>query len=238
MKRILLPSLLGLASLAATSHAATLSLDFQPTGGTTAAGFLAFEVTTGMIFPAAGTNYTEFGATINVRVSGANLENATTDSRAIARNGSAADVRNDWIGVDARNAAGGNPEALFTITVSGLPAGAYSWASLLHDGGTGTTGAGQGNISGNIRTTFIDASGTTLGTGMISSENPMLATSSFTRNFTSNGSPVALTLGTTGVAPDAIFALASNLVITSIPEPSTAFLGMVGLLGLLGRRRR
>ncbi len=238
MKSSFLPSILGLACLTAASHAATLSLDFQPTGGTTAAGFQPFEVTTGVVFPAAGTNYSEFGATINVAVSGANLETVPADYRAITRNGAATDERNDWIGVDARNAAGGNPVAMFTITVSGLPAGLYSWTSLLHDGGTGTTGTGQGNISGNVRTTFTDATGIVNGTAVISSQNPLQPTSSFTTNFSSNGSPVSLTLGTTGVNGDAIFALADSLVITNIPEPSSALLGMVGLLALVRRRHR
>ena len=197
-------------------QAQTLALDFQPTGGTTADGYLPFEVTNGVGYPAAGTDYVEFGATINVAVAGANLENVPADNRSVTRNGDITDVRNDWIGVDARNAPGGNPEATFTITVSGLPAGSYSWKSLLHDGGTGATGPGQGNINGNVRTKFVDATGSVDGTTVISSENPVQPTSSFVTNFISDGSPVSLTIGTTGTAGDAIFALADNLEITRI----------------------
>ena len=235
MKKLIVSSALGLASLTVASQAATLSIDFQPTGGTTAAGYQAFEFTTQGAFPV-NTNYNEFSSVINIAVNSLNVGD-NNDNRSITRNGLATDVRNDWLGVDARNVAGGSPEAQFIITVSGLPAGLYTWDSILHDGGTGASGPGQGNISGNIRTTFTDATGTVSGTSVISSENPQLPQSNFTTSFTSDGSPVSLTLGSTGVGPDAIFVLASSLEITSIPEPSTALLGVIGLLGLVRRRR-
>lgn len=163
------------------------------------------------------------------------------DNRSITRpSGLLTDVRNDWLGVDARNLAGGSPEAMIIITVAGLPAGQYTWNSLHHDGGEGTTGLGQGNISGNIRTTFVDATGSVAGTGVISSQNPLQPTSSFTTNFTSDGSPVSLSLGSTGVNldGDAIFVLINSLEITQIPEPSSAVLLGLGALGLMGHRRR
>lgn len=240
MKKTILFSILGLASLAAASNAATLSIDFQPTGATTAAGYQAFEFTTQGAFPVSAV-YSEFGTNITISVSSANVGD-NNDNRSITRNGALTDVRNDWLGVDARNAVGGNPEALFTITLSGLPAGVYTWDSILHDGGTGASGPGQGNINGNIRTTFTDATGTVNGTSVISAENPggdapPQPQSNFTTSFTSDGSDVSLALGSTGTSGDAIFALASSLEVTSIPEPSTTLFGMVGLLGLLRRRR-
>lgn len=240
MNRALLSTILGVAGLTAATHAATLSIDFQPTGGTTAAGYQPFEFTTQGAFPVS-SNYAEFGSTISISVSSANVGD-NLDNRSIQRNGDPTDVRNDWLGVDARNVAGGSPEATFTITISGLPAGLYTWDSILHDGGTGVSGAGQGNIFGNIRTTFTDATGTVNGTSVISAENPAggggpQPQSNFTTNFTSDGSDVSLTLGSTGINGDAIFALASSLEITSIPEPSTALLGVLGLLGVLRRRR-
>jgi hypothetical protein len=236
MKKLILTSALGLASFTLASQAATLSIDFQPTGGTTAAGYQAFEFTTQGAFPV-NANYNEFSSVINISVTSLNVGD-NGDNRSITRNGLATDVRNDWLGVDARNVAGGSPEAQFIITVSGLPAGLYTWDSILHDGGTGASGPGQGNISGNIRTIFTDASGITNGTNtLISSENPTLPQSNFTTSFTSDGSPVSLSLGSTGAGTDAIFALASSLEITSVPEPSTALLRMLGLLGLVRRRR-
>ena len=75
---------------------------------------------------------------------------------------------------------------------------------------------------------------------MISSENPVQPTSSFVTNFISDGSPVSLTLGSTGVTGvgDAIFVLTDSLEITSIPEPSSAaFFGLAGLALIMRRRR-
>lgn len=239
MNKNIVPALIGLAALTTQSNAA-LTIDFQPTGGTTAAGYEAFEFTTQGAFPVS-SNYSAFGATVTISVSSANVGD-NNDNRSITRLGLVTDVRNDWIGIDARNVAGGSPEATFTITLMGLPAGQYSWDSILHDGGTGVTGAGQGNINGNIRTTFVDATGTVNGTSMISAENPgggagPQPQSNFTTNFTSDGSPVSLTLGSTGTGGDAIFALAASLEVTAIPEPSTGVLAMIGLLALARRRR-
>jgi len=239
MKKIMLSSMFGLAVLTAQSEAA-LAIDFQPTGGTTAAGYQAFEFLTQGAFPVSSM-YTAFGTTVTLQVASANVGD-NNDNRSITRNGLATDIRNDWLGVDARNAAGGNPEATFTITLIGLPAGQYSWDSILHDGGTGSNGGGQGNINGNIRTTFVDANGSLAGTSVISAENPgggagPQPQSNFTTNFTSDGNPVSLTLGSTGANGDAIFALAASLDVVAIPEPSTGGLGMLGLLAFARRRR-
>ncbi|MDC0302537.1 PEP-CTERM sorting domain-containing protein [bacterium] len=239
MNKKLVTTFIGLAALTAQSNAA-LAIDFQPTGGTTAAGYEAFEFTTQGAFPVS-SNYSAFGTTVSISVSSANVGD-NNDNRSITRNGLTTDIRNDWLGVDARNTAGGSPEATFTITLIGLPAGQYSWDSILHDGGTGASGPGQGNIFGNIRTTFVDANGTVNGTSVISAENPAggggpLPQSNFITNFTSDGSPVSLAIGTTGINGDAIFALASSLDVAAIPEPSTGALGFIGLLALVRRRR-
>lgn len=238
MKKILfIPLCLG--AFTAQSQAA-LSIDFQPTGATTAAGYEAFEFTTQGAFPVSSV-FSALGTNVTVEISSANVgDNA--DNRSVTRNGALTDVRNDWLGVDARNVAGGSPEATFKITLLGVPSGQYRWTSILHDGGTGANGAGQGNIFGNIRTTFTDATGTTSGTSVISAENPgggagPQTQSNFTTVFTSNGDPVSLTLGSTGANGDAIFALAASLDVSAIPEPSTGLLGLVGLLALARRRR-
>jgi hypothetical protein len=229
---ILVTGLAGMLPVGAT----TLALDFQPTGGTTAEGYVPYEFTTLGAFPIS-RDFSAFGTTISVAVNSSNIGD-NNDNRSIQRNGLLTDVRNDWIGVDARNAAGGNPEATISITVSGLPVGEYTWRSLLHDGGTGASGPGQGNINGNIRTTFVDALGSVEGTAVISSENPVQPTSSFTTAFTSDGSPVSLTLGSTGVNGDAIFVLTDSLELTLIPEPSAVALLVLGSFGLVGPRRR
>jgi hypothetical protein len=217
-----------------STQAASLMLDFQPTGGTTASGFTAYEVINGDIFPAAGEDFIEFGTTITVTLSASNLDSSPTDYRSVTRNGGASDVVNDWIGVDAR---GNNPSAAeFTITVSGLPSGIYTWLSQHHDGGAG---ASSGNISGSMTTSFTDASGTTMGASGISSQNAGDPISTFSRSFTSDGSDVVLTLSSTGSGPDAIFAFANSLVIADVvPEPSTGVLALLGILLITFRRRR
>ena len=133
------------AALTATStaHAATLALDFQPTGGTTAPGFQAFEATNQTI-PVAGTNYTAFGSTVTVSLATANLPDGNLDFRAVARNGTANSLTNDWIGVDTRNAG---MNVTMTVNFAGLPAGLYSWLSTHHDGAP-TTAVSTGNLSG------------------------------------------------------------------------------------------
>jgi hypothetical protein len=241
MKNIFLASAFCAAGCV-TSHASLLAIDFQPTNGTTVAGFQPFEFITQGAFPVS-SDYNEFGTTVTVSVNSASIGD-NNENRSIQRNGSLMDVANDWLGVDARNPAGGNPEAQFIITVSGLPAGNYTWTSLLHDGGLGASGPGQGNINGNVRTIFVDANGTLNGTNTISAENPgggasPQPRSTFETPFVSDGSPVSLTIGSTGTGGDAIFALASTVEIESvpIPEPSSALLAMLGFAGLLRRRR-
>ncbi len=88
-----------LTSATNTANAETLALDFQPTGGTTAPGFQAFEATN-QVIPVAGTNYSAFGSTVNVSLTTANLPDGNLDFRAVTRNGTANILTNDWIGVD------------------------------------------------------------------------------------------------------------------------------------------
>ena len=150
-------------------------------------------------------------------------------------------MANDWIGVDTRTPG---TDVTFTLTITGLPAGAYNWLSGHHDGGVPASGTPSGNIDGTADYSFTDATGTnTLANGIIFSKqldgDPP---SFFSHDFTSNGSPIVFSMFKDegqGVAGDinAIFAFTNSLVITQIPEPSAAVLGLFGLLGLLRRRR-
>jgi hypothetical protein len=240
MKRTFLILAAALVAGCGAARAASLSLDFQPTGGTTAAGFLPFEATNQTI-PAAGTSYTVFGTTVTVSLSVANLPDGNLDFRAVTRNGAAGDLTNDWIGVDTRNTG---VDVTMVIGVAGLPAGQYTWTSQHHDGGAG---ASNGNLIGSADIIFIDAGGST---GLIadgisfSSQNLGSPISTFTRSFSANGTdPVSLSMimdngQGAGGTTNALFAFANSLVIEQVPEPSVALLGLAGLVWGARRRRR
>jgi hypothetical protein len=219
-----------------STSAATLALDFQPTGGTTAPGFQAFEATNQTI-PVAGTNYAAFGSTVTVSLATANLPDGNLDFRSVARNGTANSLTNDWIGVDTRNAG---MNVTMTVNFAGLPAGLYSWLSTHHDGGPGAT---NGNLSGTPDYSFTDASGVRTGTLSLSSQNDASPVATFATTFRSNGTaPVSFTMimdnGQGPVAANALFAFINGVQITNIPEPGTLALIVMGLVSVAFARRR
>jgi hypothetical protein len=225
-----------LLSVSGLAYAETFSLDFQPTGGTTAPGFQAFEATNQTI-PVAGTNYSAFGSTVTVSLATANLPDGNLDFRSVARNGTANSLTNDWIGVDTRNAG---MNVTMTVNFAGLPAGLYSWLSTHHDGGPGAT---NGNLSGMPDYSFTDASGVRTGILNLSSQNDADPVATFGTTFLSNGvAPVSFTMtmdnGQGDVPANALFAFINGVQITNIPEPGTMLLFGLGLAGLAFARRR
>ena len=230
---ILSASILWFASI--TAKAETLALDFQPTGGTTTAGFQAFEATN-QVLPVGGTNYSAFGSAVTVSLSTANLPDGNLDFRSVTRNGAAAHLTNDWIAVDTRNAG---VDVTLTVNVAGLPAGLYSWLSTHHDGGPGAT---NGTLSGMPDYTFTDASGVRTGIFDLSSQNDGDPIATFATTFSSDGAaPVSFSMimdqGQGDVLGNALFAFINGVEITVIPEPATAALVILGLLGLASIRR-
>jgi len=95
-----------------------------------------------------GQDYTAFGTTITVTPSWPNTSNNKVRQfvdRGLANDAqwgtTNLDLLTDWIGADARSGNGGNgtydgntgTPTYLTITLSGLPAGSYSWKSFHHD---------------------------------------------------------------------------------------------------------
>ena len=112
-----------------------LKVDFSQTAGAVAAGFKAYVADHEADATFTAQSYEAFGATVTITPSWA--EDATPQAmQMIDRSGSGrngytgghADMINDWIGTDTRQP--GNP---MTLTISGLPAGIYSWLSYHHD---------------------------------------------------------------------------------------------------------
>ena len=192
------------------------------------------------MIPSTGTSYPAFGSTVTVSLSVANLPDGNLDFRAVTRNGSLLALTNDWLGVDTRNAG---TDVTMTISIAGLPAGEYTWLSQHHDGGPGAT---NGNLLGQADIVFIDASGSTglVANGIsFSSQNIGNPISTFTRNFTANGTdPVSLSMimdnGQGGGTTNALFAFANSLVIDQVPEPSSALLAIAAMAVLLSNRKR
>jgi hypothetical protein len=119
------------------------------------------------------------------------------------------------------------------IIVSNLPDGIYSWSSLHHD---------PLNQTGVVTYKFSDVDGTSNGTIDISSGfEPMTTFNTTFRSF--HGSPTTLSLtvtepdGTPNFAVVASFALINSLQITPVPEPTTAMLLLLGMLGCGCRHR-
>jgi len=230
--------MIGVSGTAQAGTATSLLLDLQPTGGTTAAGFEAYEATNQVLSTGAGTDYSAFGATVNVDVNASNLPDGNLDFRAVARDGALGDKENDWIGADTRNSG---VDVSLSVIVSGLPAGQYSWVSTHHDGGSNAT---NGNLNGLSDYQFVDANGAgpVVADGItISEQNAGDPISTFSHSFQSNGSPVSFSMimdngqGGTG---NPLFALINSVEINLVPEPTTFALFGLGLVGMATTRRR
>lgn len=164
---------------------AQLKIDFGVTGGTAAVepGYQGYFATDKNAATFTAQSYAAFGATVTIKPSFAPGA-AAAGMRAIDRgtdDGIADHVNllRDWIGWDTRNV--GDP---MSLTISGLPAGAYQWLSYHHDAHdqTGIFSVTVNDASGSATTTGIDISNTTGST-----VKTLADATKFTTTITSNG---------------------------------------------------
>ena len=155
---------LGVICLAALcgAYAESLKVDFNGASAQTMSGYQAYTAQHEVAGSFGPRTYSAFGTNITVTPTWTGIPATNTAQQAIVRgsfNGystNAADLPDlmiDWIGTDQRE----NPGDPMTLTISGLPAGAYGWLSYHHD-----TQDQQGHFS----VTVNDAAGSAATSGL------------------------------------------------------------------------
>ena len=282
MKRPIGISSLIFVALTGASHAA-LWVDFNSTnqdgGPANAAGFQAYsrghEVAADV---GAAGNRTETYGTSFALTGAANVSLTadwpnTTDNRVrqsidrgAGNDANWADVNlegvTDFLGIDTRTGNGGNGNwdgtngtpTLMTLTLSGLPAGSYSWRSFHHDTENVHTGfrvrldpgSGYAQLADGYMSDSTPGgspnSATNGSAGPVTSFAGMVAAGSiYDTSFTSDGSDVVFEFapyaGTFGNAVHNQIWGINGFQLTQVPEPSSSFLALLGGLFLLRRRR-
>jgi hypothetical protein len=155
-------SLLAAPQSAAGSDSGVLKIDFTQNGGAVEAGFEVYSADHEQAATFASQSYSAFGTTVTLTPSwaagAAPQAMQMIDRSASGRNGYTGDhanLLNDWIGTDNRQS--GDP---MTLTIGGLPAGAYSWLSYHHDcdDQTGIFDVTVNDATGSATITDIDIS--------------------------------------------------------------------------------
>ena len=154
--------------MAAGTTSGQLKIDFSQTAGPVEAGYEAYVADHEAAATFTSQSYSAFGATITITPTWPNNP-ANTAMQMIDRTnrnayeGIHTDLLIDWIGTDKRT-ANANP---LLLTISGLPAGTYSWLSYHHDVAdqTGVCAVTVTDATGSVTTTDIemtDSEGTDL----------------------------------------------------------------------------
>jgi len=193
---------------------AELKIDFTQAAGLVEAGYEGYFASHEVPATFTAQSYSTFGTTITVRPTWA--ANATAAAmQMIDRGGDdgtdAPDLLRDWIGTDNRQP--GNP---MTLTISGLPAGTYTWLSYHHDphDQTGPFDVTVIDALGSAATMNIDIS-STVNDGIVALAN----VTTFTTQIVSDGSDVSLTFRAKLNTPVAVAFFVMNALVLEAQNP-------------------
>lgn len=257
---------LAIIGFASAAHG-QLMIDFNSTtqggGPTNEPGYQAYDAAHENTATFDTKSYNAFGTAVSLTPSWPN----TTDNRVqqmIDRGagndaqwlGSNLDLLTDFIGIDTRTGNGGNGDwdgttgtpTHLDLTLSGVPAGSYSWTSYHHDtenvwadysvgvsldGGSSFTSAGAGSM------TSSSSGGNPANPNRVSDGSADTLSSTFRTAFAADGANdvvIRFTPMADTQVHRRIFAV-NGFELAVVPEPSTALLGLFGL-ALAFRRRR
>ncbi|MEJ2648634.1 MAG: hypothetical protein P8016_09535, partial [Sedimentisphaerales bacterium] len=170
------------------SAQAQLKIDFGTVTSPLEDGYEAYTATNEVSNTFTAQSFDAFGGTVTVALSwpsnapaaAKQMWDRSTDGR-YAYTGEHEPLIQDWTGTDGRE-ANANP---FTLTLSGLPTGIYSWLSYHHDGidQTGEFSVTVRDASGTATTENVEITNSAGGDNVTDFES----VSTFTTQFTSNG---------------------------------------------------
>lgn len=134
------------------------------------------------------------------------------DLATLATNGYDSALLEDWIGTDARGSLATSSEPM-VLTLSGVPAGTYSWNSYHHDAADQT---------GSFSVTVVDAAGSSTTTGIDVSAGAELPVTEFSTTITSDGSDIKLMFDNTGTDNSTQFFVMNGFVLSDGVNPDLA----------------
>ena len=235
MKRVMILSCVVCLVMALSTAQAALNIDFGQPDQPVQEGFEAFQANhENALELYTPQSYSAFDATVTLSLSWNPYLPKWRSMQMIDRGGNdgsdTPDLLRDWTGTDGRQY--GDP---LTLTISGLPAGDYSWLSYHHDteDQTGVFDVIVTDALGERTFTGIDISD-----GRNSGIVNLADVTKFTTDLTSDGSDIALTFsvvfGPDAPTADKFFVMNG---IELVPEPATIALLGLGSLALIRRRR-